>query len=63
MGYCAQGGRIVAHHLEFDGGLIAQELARVRLHQYNLEWEKALRKGVCTMAPDIACWRFRGIFL
>ena len=37
---CKKGGRIVAHHIEFDGGLISQELARAGLEEYKEEWDE-----------------------
>ena len=53
---CARGGRLVAHHLEFDAGIIAEELSRVGLHHLKPSWLKIVRGGLCTMDPDIACW-------
>ena len=53
---CSHGGRIVAHHLEFDAGVIYEELGRAGLNHLKDPWAKAVRDGVCTMDPDIACW-------
>ena len=50
----ARGGRVVAHHLEFDAGIILRELRRSRLDDLAQAWENiARRKGFCTMCPDI----------
>ena len=53
---CSHGGRIVAHHLEFDAGVIYQELGRSGSEHLKDPWAKAVREGVCTMDPNIACW-------
>jgi hypothetical protein len=53
---CARGGRIVARHLEFDAGIISCELDRTGLVQLKTPWRNAVKSGICTMDPDIACW-------
>jgi DNA polymerase III epsilon subunit-like protein len=51
-----RGGRVVAHHLTFDAGIIDRELARCGLHDYQKEWANAARAGCCTMDPEIGRW-------
>ena len=46
---CAKGGRIVAHHLDFDAGIISQELQRAGLMNYKDAFEREVRRGICTM--------------
>ena len=55
-GACRQGGRAVAHHLEFDAGIIMNELERCGLHDLQCEWAGAMREGTCTMDPEILRW-------
>ena len=50
------GGRLVAHHLEFDAGIVMEELARAGLNHLQYSWRKFAQGGVCTMDPDIAHW-------
>ena len=51
-----QRGRVVCHHLEFDAGIIDNELARCGLEHLRPEWATAVRKGCCTMCPEIGRW-------
>ena len=48
-----RGGQVVAHHLEFDAGIILREFRRSQLHDEAETWEKIARKGFCTMSPGI----------
>jgi hypothetical protein len=50
------GGRVVAHHLEFDAGIIANEITNAGLGARRAEWEKIVRQGFCTMDPAIGTW-------
>ena len=50
------GYRVVSHHLEFDAGIIAAELARANLGHLNGPWARAVMGGFCTMNPDVAMW-------
>ena len=52
----ALGGRLVAHHLEFDAGIVMEELARAGLSHLQDLWREFATCGVCTMDPDIAHW-------
>jgi len=56
FGACRQGGRIVAHHLEFDAGIIAHELERSGLDYFQQEWAATVRQGTCTMDPEVCRW-------
>ncbi len=49
-------GRICAHHLEFDGGIVAAELERTELHDLLRAWKEAVARGICSMQPCIASW-------
>ena len=40
-----------AHHLDFDAGVISQELQRAGLMDYRTAFDKEARRGVCTMDP------------
>ena len=51
-----QGGQVVAHHLEFDAGVVHNELKRCGLDAFADEWTAIARKGFCTMSPVIGCW-------
>ena len=55
----ALGARLVVHHLEFDAGNIAQQLADVGLDNMKSQWTAFARKGFCTMDPDIGAWAQR----
>ena len=51
-----QGGRLCSHHLGFDGGVLSEEMRRVGLDHVASEWSRFVRKGLCTMNPDICQW-------
>ena len=53
---CRAEGRICAHHLEFDGGIVAAELERAELHDLRRAWKEAVARGLCSMQPCIASW-------
>ena len=50
------GGRLVVHHLEFDAGIIDNELENAGLHHLRPRWCEIARKGFCTMDPDVGAW-------
>jgi len=50
------GGCLVAHHLEFDAGIVSEELVRAGLGHFQELWHKIAKGGICTMDPDIAHW-------
>ena len=50
------GGRLVAHQVEFDAGVIYQELGRCGLEALQDRWMRIMRKGFCTMDPLFGRW-------
>ena len=50
------GGRIVIHHLEFDAGILARELDRAGLDNFQEAWARIAKAGLCTMDPAIGEW-------
>ena len=48
------GGRLVAHHLEFNAGIVSEELARAGLSHFQELWREIAKGGICTADPDIA---------
>ncbi len=55
-GVVRQGGRLVAHHLDFDLGVIDNELERTGLAHLRKELGQAARAGCCSMDPEIGRW-------
>ena len=53
---CSRGVRVCAHQLEFDAGVIDQELQRCGLESLRLEWARLARCGYCTMNPEAGRW-------
>ena len=53
---CDRGERIVVHHLEFDCGIINNDLARAGLERCQPKFRDLACRGVCTMDPDIGKW-------
>eukprot|EP00973_Karenia_brevis_P009794 1323001-Karenia_brevis.AAC.1 len=51
-----RGGRVCAHQLEFDAGVIACELQRCGLDKLHGEWLRIARCGYCTMNPHAGRW-------
>ena len=52
-----QGGRLCSHHLEFDAGIIAEEMNRCGLSAAVGVWEElVMRHGFCTMGRDVGKW-------
>ena len=56
LGAARRGGRVCAHHLEFDATVIANEMERAGLGSELAEWERVVRAGLCTMDPHIGHW-------
>ena len=48
--------RVVAHHLEFDAGIIIEELSRCGRKDRAVQFAEIVKAGVCTMDPSIAKW-------
>jgi hypothetical protein len=46
----------VAHHLEFDAGVLAKEMLHAGFGDRRTEWLAIARAGLCTMDPDIGAW-------
>ncbi len=46
----------MAHHLEFDAGIIDCELNRCGLAALREEWRRIARDGFCTMNPELGRW-------
>ena len=53
---CSKGGRVCAHQLEFDAGVIKEELRRCGLYAMQSEWERIAKDGYCTMNPGVGRW-------
>jgi len=52
-----KGARLCAHHLEFDAGIISEELTRCGMEELQKHWMGiATNKGYCTMNPDAGRW-------
>ena len=49
-------GRVVAHHIEFDAGLVLRELHRCGLHGLANEWASIAKHGFCTFNPIVGRW-------
>ena len=54
--WCDRGGRVVAHQLEYDAGIILNELARCGLHEFHDAWKRIAQKGFCTMDYEVGRW-------
>jgi DNA polymerase III epsilon subunit-like protein len=52
----SRSARICAHHLEFDAGLVDEELRRCGLSALREEWVHMARSGYCTMNPEVSRW-------
>ena len=53
---CAQGGRLVAHHIEFVAGVLIEELCRASLDDMRDSFASIVRGGICTMDPLMTTW-------
>ena len=56
VGAYADGGRLVSHHLEFDCGIIDNELQNAGLGHLREVWGGIAKQGFCTMDPDVGEW-------
>ena len=50
------GGVVVSHHLEFDAGIIDEELKRCDLNSWRQRWQIVASQGICTLDLDIQEW-------
>ncbi len=57
-----QGGRLCAHQLEFDCGVIALELHRTGLADKVEAWSEFATDGFCTMCPAVTKWACAKLF-
>eukprot|EP00973_Karenia_brevis_P014092 1916032-Karenia_brevis.AAC.1 len=51
-----RGGRAVAHNLEFDAGIILNELARCGMLEACATWKRIAGDGFCTMDYEVGRW-------
>jgi hypothetical protein len=49
-----QNGKMVCHHMEFDGGIITNEISRCGMSIE--QFESFAKCGLCTMAPAVGRW-------
>jgi hypothetical protein len=61
-GIVQQGGRVCAHQLEFDAGVIALELDRAGLGNQTEMWAQVASDGFCTMNPTLSKWSCQAFF-
>jgi hypothetical protein len=61
-GVVQQGGRVCAHQLEFDAGVIALELDRAGLGNQTEMWAQVASDGFCTMNPTLSKWSCQAFF-
>ena len=50
-GAVERNGRVIAHQIEFDAGIILRELRRCGMDDHCREWATTARNGFCTMSP------------
>ncbi len=51
-----QGGRMVCHNMEFDCGIIKNEMDRCDLGEAGTKFQSIARAGLCTMDPRVGRW-------
>ena len=51
-----QGGRVCSHNLEFDAGILLDEMSRCGLADLTGLWTEAVRGGFCSMDPVVGHW-------
>ena len=51
-----KGGVVVSHHLEFDAGIIDEELKRCGMESWRARWKLIASHGICTLDLDIQAW-------
>ena len=52
----SRGGRICAHQIEFDAGVIALEMERYGFGTKSEMWSQAAFYGFCTLNPSVSKW-------
>ena len=52
----ARGGRICAHHLTFDAGILLREMRKCGLDDLAATWGRIAQGGYCSMNKDLAGW-------
>ena len=55
-GAVERNGRVIAHQIEFDAGIILRELRRCGMDDQCREWATIARNGFCTMSPVAGRW-------
>jgi len=50
------GGIVIAHQIEFDAGVIYEELGRCGFTDLQKEWTTIAKNGFCTMSPVVGRW-------
>ena len=55
-GTVERNGRVIAHQIEFDAGIILRELRRCGMDDHCREWTTIARNGFCTMSPVAGRW-------
>ena len=56
MTVCNQGGIVTAHRIEFEAGIIYEELRRCGLYKLQEQWNTIVRRGFCAMDPSFGRW-------
>ena len=51
-----QGGRVCSHNLEFDAGILVQEMHRCGLADLATLWAEAMEGCFCSMQPNVSHW-------
>ena len=51
-----QGGRVCSHNLEFDAGILVQEMNRCGLADLATLWAEAMEGGFCSMQANVGHW-------
>ena len=51
-----QGGRVCSHNLEFDAGILVEEMNRYGLAESAARLTEAVQGGFCSMDPDVSHW-------
>jgi DNA polymerase III epsilon subunit-like protein len=51
-----RGGRLCAHQIEFDAGIILCELRRCGLDELATTWQRMAARGFCTMSSALGRW-------
>ena len=54
-----RGGRLVAHHCEFDAGVIARHLRDNGYDEWGRQWKEIATEAICTMDLDTWEWLHR----